>query len=74
VINHPDSMANRPDSLTNDSHGISIYGWQYGDDAGFASRHPTLISGKATIRLRSEGTAAISDDELRDFVRAALAG
>jgi hypothetical protein len=53
-------------------HGVSIYGWQYDRDAGFATRHPALISGAATIRLRPEDAAAISDDELRDLARAAL--
>jgi hypothetical protein len=52
--------------------GLSLYGWQHGHDAGFASRHPALLSGRATIRLRPEDAAAISDDELRDLARAAL--
>lgn len=54
-------------------HGISLYGWQEGRDAGFASRHPELLSGRATIRLRPQDAAGISDDELRDLARAALA-
>jgi uncharacterized protein YdhG (YjbR/CyaY superfamily) len=53
-------------------HGVSIYGWQEGRDAGFTSRHPGLRTGKGTIRLRSDDAAAIPDDELRDLVRAAL--
>ncbi|MFD9125058.1 DUF1801 domain-containing protein [Kitasatospora sp. NPDC059571] len=53
-------------------HGISIYGWGADRDAGFTSRHPTLVSGKATIRLRSADAADIDDGELRDFVRAEL--
>jgi hypothetical protein len=53
-------------------HGVSIYGWQQGRDAGFTARHPELKSGKGTIRLRPEDAAAIGDDELRDLVRAAL--
>ncbi len=53
-------------------HGVSIYGWDQGHDAGFIARHPELRTGKGTIRLRPEDAAAISDDELRDLVRAAL--
>ena len=54
-------------------HGVSIYGWQEGSDAGFAARHPDLRTGKGTIRLRPGDAAGISDDELRDLVTAALA-
>lgn len=54
------------------NHGVSLYGWQRGRDAGFATRHPELISGRATIRLRPEDAAALPDDELRDLARAAL--
>lgn len=53
-------------------HGVSIYGWQEGRDAGFTARHPDLKTSKGTIRLRPEDAAAIPDDELRDLVRAAL--
>jgi uncharacterized protein YdhG (YjbR/CyaY superfamily) len=53
-------------------HGASIYGWQEGRDAGFTTRHPELITGKATIRLRPEAAASIPDGELRDLARAAL--
>jgi uncharacterized protein YdhG (YjbR/CyaY superfamily) len=53
-------------------HGISIYGWQAGRDAGFTNRHPGLVTGKGTIRLRPEDAAGIDDDELRDLARAAL--
>jgi uncharacterized protein YdhG (YjbR/CyaY superfamily) len=54
-------------------HGVSIYGWRQGRDAGFTARHPELITGKGTIQLRLDDAAGISDDELRDLVRAALA-
>ena len=54
-------------------HGVSIYGWGEGRDAGFTARHPDLATGKGTIQLRPDDTAAIPDDELRDLVRAALA-
>jgi uncharacterized protein YdhG (YjbR/CyaY superfamily) len=53
-------------------HGVSIYGWQQGRDAGFTARHPELTTGRGTIRLRPDDAAAIGDDELRDLVRAAL--
>jgi uncharacterized protein YdhG (YjbR/CyaY superfamily) len=53
-------------------HGVSFYGWEEGRDAGFAARHPELTTGKGTLQLRPDAAAAISDDELRDFVRAAL--
>ena len=55
-------------------HGVSIYGWDRGRDAGFTARHPELQTGKGTIRLRPEDAAGIPDDEFRDLVRAALDG
>lgn len=53
-------------------HGVSIYGWQQGDDGGFTARHPKLTTGRATIRLSPADAAQIGDDELADLVRAAL--
>ena len=53
-------------------HGVSLYGWQEGRDAGFASRHAGLRASKGTIQLRPEDAAEISDDEFRDLARAAL--
>jgi uncharacterized protein YdhG (YjbR/CyaY superfamily) len=53
-------------------HGVSVYGWANGHDAGFAARHPDLVAGRATIRLRPEQAAAIPDQEFRDLARAAL--
>jgi uncharacterized protein YdhG (YjbR/CyaY superfamily) len=55
-------------------HGVSIYGLKQGRDAGFMARHPELKSSKGTYRLRQQDADAISDTELRDLVRAALAG
>jgi hypothetical protein len=55
-------------------HGVSVYGWQEGRDGGFTARHPELRTSTGTIRLRPDDAAAIGDDELRDLVRAALAG
>ena len=54
------------------SHGISIYGWRQGRDAGFTDRHPDLKSSKGTIRLRPEDAATLADDELRALFRAVL--
>jgi uncharacterized protein YdhG (YjbR/CyaY superfamily) len=54
-------------------HGVSIYGWPEGRDAGFTARHPALRTSKGTIQLRPEDAVGIGDDELRDLVRAALA-
>jgi len=53
-------------------HGVSIYGWPQDRDAGFTTRHPELKTSRGTIQLRPEDAAGISDDELRDLVRAAL--
>jgi len=55
-------------------HGVSVYGWQEGRDAGFSDRHPELVTGKGTIRLRPTDAARIGDDEFRDLARAALDG
>jgi uncharacterized protein YdhG (YjbR/CyaY superfamily) len=55
-------------------HGVSIYGWGHGGDGGFTARHPELKTSKGTIQLRAETAAGITDDELRDLVRAALGG
>jgi len=55
-------------------HGLSIYGWEHGRDAGFAARHPELANDKGTIRLGPVAAAGIPDDELRSFVHAALDG
>ena len=55
-------------------HGVSIYGWDQGRDAGFTARHPRLKTGRGTLQLRPDDAAGISDDEFRDVVRAALGG
>lgn len=55
-------------------HGVSFYGWQEGEDGGFAARHPDLLSGKGTIRLRADAAEAIDDDEIRELARVALGG
>jgi len=53
-------------------HGVSLYGWQRGGDGGFTERHPDLVHGKGTIRLRLADAAAIDDGELTALAIAAL--
>lgn len=53
-------------------HGLSIYGWEHGRDAGFAVRHPELANDKGTIRLGPDAAACITDRELGDFLGATL--
>ena len=53
-------------------HGVSIYGWEHGRAAGFAARHPELMTGKGTVQLRPAAAAGIPDEEFRDLIRAAL--
>jgi len=55
-------------------HGLSFYGWSSGADAGFSERHPELLSGRGTMKLRPKDAAGIDDEELREFVRAVLGG
>ncbi len=38
--------------------GVSIYGWQQGNDDAFTSRHPALKTSKGTLQLRPEGGRA----------------
>ncbi len=54
-------------------HGLSLYGWESGRDAGFAARHPELDSGKGTLKLTHRAAAELGDDELRDLLRAVFA-
>jgi uncharacterized protein YdhG (YjbR/CyaY superfamily) len=54
------------------AHGVSFYGWDKGRAAGFIARHPDLVSGKGTIRLRSREAADVSDEELSDLLHASL--
>jgi uncharacterized protein YdhG (YjbR/CyaY superfamily) len=53
-------------------HGLSLYGWDQGRDAGFIARHPQLKTSKGTLQLRPTDAAGITDDEFRDLIRAAL--
>jgi hypothetical protein len=54
-------------------HGVSMYGWKAGGDAGFTDRHPDLKYGSGTIRLRPQDAAAIEDREFLELARATLA-
>jgi uncharacterized protein YdhG (YjbR/CyaY superfamily) len=54
------------------AHGVSLYGWGQGRDGGFTARHPELLSGKGTIRLRPADADGLPDDELRGLISAAL--
>jgi hypothetical protein len=53
-------------------HGLSIYGWARTANLVFAERHPDLITGRGTIRLRAADAARLRDAELLELVRAAL--
>jgi hypothetical protein len=53
-------------------HGISIYGWSRDDDGGFSKRHPDLLSGKSTLRIRPEDAAGISDREFEGLLGGAF--
>ena len=53
-------------------HGVSVYGYRADRDGGFVARHPTLSSGKGTIRIRPRDAEEISDDELRALLGGAL--
>ena len=53
-------------------HGVSLYGWDRGRDGGFSKRHPELMSGRTTIRLRPDDASRIPDKEFHDLVRGAL--
>lgn len=53
-------------------HGLSVYGWRQGSDAGFVTRHPELRTSKGTIQLSPEAAAGLPDSELRELVRLAL--
>jgi uncharacterized protein YdhG (YjbR/CyaY superfamily) len=53
-------------------HGVSLYGWQQGDDGGFSARHPELVTGKGTIKLREPAAETLADAEIIDLARAVL--
>ena len=53
-------------------HGVSVYGWRRDNDEGFVARHPTLASGKATIRISVADAEDLSDEELAGLLGGAL--
>jgi hypothetical protein len=53
-------------------HGLSVYGWQRGEDDDFVARHPELKTSTGTLRVRPEDAADISDDEILGLVHATL--
>ena len=53
-------------------HGLSLYGWRAGEDAGFADRHPELVGERGTLRLPTAAMTSIEDEELRALLRACL--
>jgi uncharacterized protein YdhG (YjbR/CyaY superfamily) len=55
-------------------HGLSLYGWPQGNEAGFVSRHPELKTSKGTIQIRLGDAARLSDGELLELVHAGLGG
>lgn len=53
-------------------HGVSLYGWDKDAGAHILSRHPGLLAGKGTLRLRTQDAEAVTDEELTDLIRATL--
>ncbi|MET7737056.1 DUF1801 domain-containing protein [Streptomyces sp. NPDC005402] len=53
-------------------HGVSLYGWDQDAGADLLARHPELLSGRGTIRLRSQEALDVTDEELGALVRASL--
>lgn len=50
---------------------VALYGWSHDRDGGFTARHPGLVGERGTIRIRPRDD--VSDDDLRDLLRATLA-
>jgi uncharacterized protein YdhG (YjbR/CyaY superfamily) len=53
-------------------HGLSLYGWGKDRAADLLVRHPHLRTSTGTVRLRPQDDQALSDDDLRQLVAAAL--
>jgi uncharacterized protein YdhG (YjbR/CyaY superfamily) len=53
-------------------HGVSVYGWDKDAGAALLSRHPGLLGGKGTLRLRSQEADDVTNEELSALVRASL--
>jgi uncharacterized protein YdhG (YjbR/CyaY superfamily) len=55
-------------------HGLSLYGWGKDLAADVLARHPHLRTSTGTVRLRPSDLDAVTDDDLRRLVAAALEG
>jgi hypothetical protein len=53
-------------------HGLSLYGLDETNDAGFIERHPDLSSGRGTVKLPTKRAHEFTDDELRATLTAVL--
>ena len=53
-------------------HGLSLYGLNESNDAGFIARHPELSSGRGTVRLPTTRADDFSDEELTATLAAAF--
>lgn len=45
-------------------HGLSLYGLDESNDAGFIARHPELSSGRGTVKLPTKRADDLTDEEL----------
>ena len=53
---------------------VALHGWEQGAEAGFATRHPDMVTGKGTIQLKPATASMVTDDELHELVVVALEG
>jgi len=53
-------------------HGLSLYGLDETNDAGFIARHPELSSGRGTVQLPTQRAGEFSDEELAAMLTAVL--
>lgn len=54
------------------THGLSLYGLDESNDAGFIARHPELSSGRGTVKLPTKRADDFSDEELKATLKAVL--
>jgi hypothetical protein len=55
-------------------HGLSLYGLDESNDAGFIARHPELSTGRGTVKLPTKRAEDFSDEELTATLSAVLGG
>ena len=53
-------------------HGLSLYGLDESNDAGFIARHPELSTGRGTVKLPTGRADDFSDEELTATLKAVL--